>query len=109
MAAPETVPVTITPEAAAVVAWLGMQTELQRMLEHTLQTVPALKRIEVVLEPPYDTGMEDHILIEATRGDPFRLDDPTREQWGAWRDETFPPDVGFHIGLYLTHETYHAG
>lgn len=34
------VPITITPEAAARVAKLGMQAELERMLEHTRQTVP---------------------------------------------------------------------
>jgi hypothetical protein len=52
MTAPGTVPITITPEAEECVARLGMQAELQRMLEHTLQSVPALKRIEVVQDPP---------------------------------------------------------
>ncbi len=37
-----TFPVSITPEAAARVAELGMQAELERMLEHTRQTVPGL-------------------------------------------------------------------
>ena len=35
MSAPATVPVTITPEAAARVAELGLQAELERMVEHT--------------------------------------------------------------------------
>jgi hypothetical protein len=109
MAEATTIPITVTPEAAECVGRLGMQAELQRLLEHTLQTVPALKRIEVVLDPPYDSGIEDHVTIEATRSDSLRLEDPTWEQWGAWRDSTFPPDVCWHIGMDMLHETSHAG
>jgi hypothetical protein len=109
MTPPASVPVTITPEAAECVAQLRLQAELQRLVEHTLRTVPALKRITVVLDPPHDTGMEDHITIEAWRSDALRLDDQTWEEWGAWRDATFPPDVSAHIGMHEIHETGHAG
>jgi hypothetical protein len=109
MATPGTVPITITPEAAEVVARLGMQAELDRLLERAVQTVPALKRIEVVLEPPYDTGAEDKITIEAIRGDPERLDDPTWYQWRDWIIGTSSSDVLWHFHLYMTHEPSDAG
>lgn len=109
MAAPGTVPITITPEAAECVARLGMQAELERLLEHALQTVPALKRIEVVLEPPYDTGAEDKITIGAIRGDPHWLDDPTWQQWRDWIIQTSSSDVLWHFHLHMTHEASDAG
>ena len=60
-------PVTVTPEAMARIAELGMQAELERMLEHTRKTVPGLRAIEVQLALPYDTGNETSIVIEASR------------------------------------------
>jgi hypothetical protein len=98
MAEPTTVPLTITPEAAARVAELGMQAELERMLDHTRQTVPGLRSIEVQLALPYDTGDETTLIIEVGMDDPYRLDDPTWEQWSYWQISTFPP----HVCRYFT-------
>ncbi len=58
---PTTIRITVTPEAAVRVAELGMQAELDQMLEHTRQTVPGLKSIEVQETLPYDTGDETTI------------------------------------------------
>lgn len=38
------VPVTIRPDAAARIAELGMQTQLQQMIEHAGQVVPRRKK-----------------------------------------------------------------
>jgi hypothetical protein len=46
---PATVPVTITPEAAAYGAELGMQGPFKQMLDHILQTVPGLHSVVVNL------------------------------------------------------------
>jgi hypothetical protein len=88
-----TVPITITPEAARRVAVLGMQAELERMLEHTRLTVPGLRSVEVQLALPYDTGDETTILIEATRDDPLLDYGPTDLNWGGWQVDTFSPDI----------------
>jgi hypothetical protein len=90
---PTTVPVTVTPEAATRVAELGMQAELERMLEHTRQAVSGLRAIEVQLALPYDTGDETSIIIQATMDDPHLEYDPIEDQLGAWQVRTFPPDV----------------
>ena|SRR5438309_1166588 len=87
------VPVTVTPEAAARVAELGMQAELERMLEHTRRAVPGLRAIEVQLALPYDTGNEDSVVIEASRPNSHLAHDPTDSDWGRWKVATFPPDV----------------
>ncbi len=109
MAAALIVPLTIEPEAAARVAELGMQAELDRMLEHTRQVVSKLQHIRVVLEPPYDTGDEPYLTIEATRGGSYAGDDPTQREWGDWLVNSFPPDVWRHFGLLVLYGTSDAG
>jgi hypothetical protein len=101
MSTATTVPVSITPVAAARVAELGMQAELDRMLEHTRQTVAGLLRIEVVLAPPYDTGDEDGITIEAFKKEPYDPSDRTQWDWGTWLVDNFHPDVWRHFAMLI--------
>ncbi len=103
-----TIPVTVTPEAAARIAELGMQAELERMLEHTRQTAPGLRSIEVQLALPYDTGDDTSINIEATRENPHLPYDPTDRNWGAWKVRTFPPDVCRYFVMLSVYEPDHA-
>lgn len=104
-----TVPVTITTEAAERLAELGMQRELDLMIEHTKQTVPGLHAITVVLEPCYDTRDEPGITIEATMDDPHLEYDPTESEWGAWKVDTFLPEVCEHFVMMTTYGTAHDG
>ena|SRR5437870_6434287 len=106
---PMAFPITITPEAAARVAELGMHAELDRMLEHTCQTVAGLRAIEVQLALPYDTGDETSILIQATIVDPHRDDNPSQREWGAWKVRTFRPEVCRYFVLLTVVEPAHAG
>jgi len=101
MSAPATVPVTITPEAAARVAELGMQGELEQMIEHARECVAGLRRVEVILEPPYDTGDDPYLTIQAFRPLTSRWDDPVRQEWGRWKVTTFSPEVARHVTLTL--------
>jgi hypothetical protein len=103
------VPVTVTPEAAARVAELGMQAALEQMIEHTRQVVAGLQRIEVVLDPPYDTGDEPYLTIWAVTSEPYRDEDTTEWDWGSWKVQTFPPDVYRHIALLIQYGDSHAG
>jgi hypothetical protein len=109
MAAATGVPLTIEPDAAARVAELGMKAELERMLDHTRQVVPKLQHIRVTLIPPYDTGDEPYLTIEATRGGTYAGDDPTQRKWGDWVINTFPPDVWRHFGFFIIDGTTDAG
>jgi hypothetical protein len=104
-----TAPVLVTPEAAQRVAELGMQAELERMLEHTRQTVPGLRAIEVQLAWPYDTGDETSLVIEVTRDDPHLGYDPIDSIWGEWKVKTFPPDVCRYFVMMSVYEPTHAG
>ncbi len=104
-----TVPIHVTPEAAARVAELGMQAELDRMLEHTRQTVPGLRSIEVQLALPYDTGDDTTIIIQPTSDVPFRPDDPIQREWDEWQMNTFSPDIYRHFILMPHYGTAHDG
>lgn len=100
---PTTVPLTITPEAQALVAEIGMQRELEQMIEHTRQTVPRLRAIKVVFEPRYDTHDEPGILIEAVMEDPHRMDERIELDWIGWRVDTFPMEVSERFGMMTVH------
>jgi hypothetical protein len=109
MSAATTVPVTITPEAAARLAKLGLQAQLEQMVEHTRQTVPDLTRIDITYLDPYGTGMEPGIGIEAMIKRPFYPEDRIEEKWGRWAIEKFPPQVLEHLTFLLRFEDDHAG
>jgi hypothetical protein len=110
MDASTTIPVTVSPEAAAHVAALGMQKELDQMLEHARQTIPGLQLLKVWLAPPYDTGDEDTVIIEMTRGLSCRVpNDPTEDRWRRWKTQTFPPEVCIHFATLTLYGSDHGG
>jgi len=108
MAASTTVPVSIEPEAAARVAELGRQRELEQMLEHARQTVPNLRALEVQLALPYDTGDETSITIQATISGDHPDGFHVSKQWGQWKIHTFPPEVCWYFGFQVVYENNHG-
>lgn len=104
------IPTTWSQAAADYVAKLGMQADLEAMLEHTRQTVPGLLHLNLVLVPPYDTGVEDSIVIEATRELSARVEkDPTFSAWGRWFVNAFPPEVRRHFTLVILYGPKNGG
>ena len=102
-------PVTVTPEAAAHVAELGMQAELEQMLRHACQTIPGLRHITVELHPPYDTGDEMAVVLEVTRDlAAHKSGDHPSWAWRRWLIATFSPDVYRHFSLLFTHTNNHG-
>jgi hypothetical protein len=100
-----TVPLTVTPEAAARVTQLGMQREFEQMLEHVRQTVPGLVAIEVELALPYDTGDYPSVLIQPIMKNPHLEYDPTDWDYATWKVQTFPPEVCMHFSTLSRYET----
>jgi hypothetical protein len=103
-----TIPVTVTPEAAARVAELGMQRELDQMLEHAKQTIPGLRSILVEESPHYEAGDEEGVTIWAVMHPPNPGEDRTEWQWGRWVTGAFPPDVFRHFVLMTRYEADHG-
>jgi hypothetical protein len=87
-----------------------MQAELERMIEHTRQSVASLQRIDVTLAPAYyDAPPTPGVNIEAHTGRPFVEGDRTRSQWGHWKVTTFPPEVCERFVLLLYYGPDDAG
>src|SRR5262249_20666116 len=104
-----TVPIAIEPDAAARVAELRMQAELDRMIEHTYSVVPNLQRINICVAEPSDVGDEFGIIIEAHRKDVPIGRDRTQWDWGTWMVSTFAPDVCRHFVMLVLYGATHAG
>jgi hypothetical protein len=101
MSAPATVPVTITPEAAARVAELGMQAELERMIEHARQSIPGLRRIAVIQFERYDLGGEPGVSLEASSDCSLEVGRKAWWDWVDWQVTTFPPPVNEYLSLSI--------
>jgi len=109
MTGPATIPLTIEPEAAACLAELGMQAELEQMIEHTRQVVPDLTRIRILLESLYEPGDEQIICIEAFVDPDSKDDGSCYWPWNEWLIATFPYEVFRHFGLSLPIDVKHGG
>ncbi len=66
------VPVEVTEEAAAHIAQLGMQQELEPMLDWVRQNVPSLREVRVALRRDfgYSSKLPPCVCIWASREDP---------------------------------------
>jgi hypothetical protein len=95
---PTTIPVTIAPEAAERVAELGMQRELERMLDFLRQEVPGVLSVAVQLALPYDTGDETSIVLEVPLNRPFS-DASGRRQIRDWMVAALPPVVNRYFTI----------
>ncbi len=88
-----TIPVTVTPEAAARIAKLGFQAAVDRMIDYARQHLPEIERIEVVLYDRYELGDAPGVSIDIygnRRSDP---DDTIVSDLINWRVREFPSEV----------------
>jgi hypothetical protein len=99
-----TIPVTIQPDAAALLSKLGQERELALMLEHAKATIPHLRALDVVLHDFPETGPPG-LTIDAHR-DPYPgPSDRAGRAFGDWMVETFPPEVLQNFSLLSIHHT----
>jgi hypothetical protein len=104
-----TVPVTVTPEAAARLAELGFQSQAERMIDYARQNLPDLVRIEVVLNERYDMGGEPGVVINAWSRGTFDPNEPFDWSLTRWMTRQFPPEVLEHLHLSHLLGADHAG
>ena len=83
------IPVTVTSEAAEWIAQVGMQREFETMVEHTKQTVPGLRAIEVILDDDPEGTVGPGIIIWGQR-DGVPRDDSAARKWRTWKINNVP-------------------
>ena len=99
-----TIPMTIDPDAAAFLAEVGQERELERMLEHVRATIPYLRALDVVLHDFPETGPPS-LTIKAHR-DPYPGgSDRAGMGFDRWMVENFPPEVLQNFTLMTVHHT----
>jgi hypothetical protein len=84
-----TVPLTVTPEAEALIAELGLHEEMMRMVEWVRQNATRLRSIEVVRKPDYGRPEKPLLIICPHRdappaGTPLDMND-VEMTWGEWK------------------------
>jgi len=109
MAAPATIPVEVTPEAAARIEELGMSKEFQAMIEHTKQSIVDLQSIRVTRFDDLDDPGESRVSIQARQHGPESEDLSTWDRWGSWFVESFPPDVRRYFSFTTRYREDHEG
>jgi hypothetical protein len=105
-----TVPVTVQPEAAALVKELGYEVPYEQMLDYIRRHVPGLRRIAVTYGDVYAPGEWPAVIFEVYR-DPATngLEDRTGRQMSNWKITTFHPDVWRYFTVFLWDDVAHAG
>jgi hypothetical protein len=104
-----TVPLQVTPEAAARIAELGIQAEVDRMIEHAVKTVGGIRRVEIMLMDPYEMYDEPHLSATAYRDFALWSDsNPDVDRFGDWKIESFSPDILWRFNLHIRADWPHA-
>jgi len=104
-----TIPVTVTPEAAARIAELGFHAEVERMIDYARQQLPDVERIELELNDRYDTGGEPGVWIAAYGRRPFDSTEHISRDLARWAVSSLPPEVLEHLHLAYYPGADHAG
>ena len=87
-----TIPTTLDPDAAAFLAEIGQERELEVLLDHARATIPNLIGLHVVLHDFPETGPPS-LTIEAYRDPAPEGRDEAGREFSRWMGATFPPRV----------------
>ena len=85
--ATETIPTTVTPEAAALAKEYGVERELEAILDKGREMVRGLRALEVDVEPWAEEG--DLCIVVRAVIDPACDEDPSHLAWWSWRFDAF--------------------
>jgi hypothetical protein len=97
-----TIPVDVTPEAVQRIAELGIQSEVDRMIEHAIKTVHGIRQVVITLEPLNEMYEEPYLSGRAYRDLALWGDkNPEVDEFDDWKIETFSPDVLWRFSLHI--------
>ena len=104
-----TVPVTIDSDAKARIEELRVANQFEQMVEHAVETIPGLVRIEVSSPEPYEQGEERQVYLDAV----VKTTDVNEQlaierAWNMWRYTVLPPELAMHFLLMSIPESNFA-
>src|SRR5262249_40578932 len=92
----------VTPEAAARIEELGIQADVERMIDHAVRTVSGIRRVEIGLEPVNEMYDEPYLSARAYRDFALASEaSPEVQQFSDWKTRTFSPDVLWRFSLHI--------
>jgi hypothetical protein len=94
-----TIPLAVSQQATDYIAEHDLEAVFQRMLDHIPQHFSGLQSISVILQPPYDLGGNDCVIIDVKREIPTQNYDPSDRNWRSWLIDNFLPDEFTHFCL----------
>ena len=109
MSVAATVPVTITPEAAAHLHGLGLEREHAQMVEYMQKCVPDSLRIETMWACDRDSPVPDPLVVPAVLPEPDEIDLSWEHARTHWFITTFPYAIRCHFVLTTRYEARHGG
>src|SRR5437870_3285231 len=89
----ETIPLSITPDAAQYIGNMGLQEPYRKIVDGIPLRVPGVHAIAVSLQQPYELGGGPRIILDVTRDSATAGSDPTEQNWARWLIETWPPEI----------------
>ncbi len=92
-----TIPVTYDADAKARLDELGLHDVCERMIEHLLETLPNLQRIEVTSPYVEHLGPDQQIVFEAYMSGANTIEDNLA--FDKWVIENIPGEAGFWFVL----------
>jgi hypothetical protein len=110
MSTTSAIPVQFTSEATARIAQLGIEREVQTMIEHTKQIISGLESIEVeTWDDEFEPG-EPHLTIVAWRpGECQSVEDlQPMDGWYDWFSRSLGPDVRRWFSFDLLYRDTHG-
>jgi hypothetical protein len=92
----------VEPEAAARITQLGIQKEVDCMLDYAVKHVRGIRRVEICLLDPDDMYDEPHLSANAYRALELWTDDHRDiDHFRDWKSDNFTPDVLWRFDLHI--------
>jgi hypothetical protein len=108
MIASVTVPVSVPPDVAELIAARGYQAQFEQFVAKACELIPEVRRIETRLSHS-DTGdFEDGVTLLVLRNGRPPVPDPAQQEYSKWELATFPPEVWLTFSLVVVPEVGHG-
>jgi hypothetical protein len=107
---PTSIPIDMTPEASKRIAELRIQPDVDRMIDHAVNTVAGIRRVEITLEPENEMYDGPYLSASAYRDlDLWTEVNAEVDRFEDWKINTFSPDVLWHFSLHIRPDWPNAG